>query len=142
MGKSSFDKAYRDGYQDGRKGRGSNNPHHDGLFEIFTLGALRWHTLLELAGEVWDPYNKTEDSKVYERYKKIKEALKKAGYDAKNPNGTAETGDTVEFLWPKRGVVWVRASARFVEAARRAKKQEWDKTPLLDWLGLSPQSQV
>ena len=24
MGKSSFDKAYRDGYQDGRKGRGSN----------------------------------------------------------------------------------------------------------------------
>ena len=49
---------------------------------------------------------------------------------------TAEAGDTVEFLFEKRGKVKVRATSRFVEGARKAKKKDWQKVSLSDFIGL------
>ena len=103
-----------------------------------TWHPLHWTKLLMIAGDVWNRDDKTAENRARQRYKQITESLKQAGYDAKKPNGKAEVGDTVEFLWVKRGEVWVRATDRFVQAAKLAKEKKWERVKLVDWLGFAP----
>ena len=92
-----------------------------------------WRTFMRLTGDNWDEDDKTKDSTVNRRFSRRKEVLKAAGYvtDGRNP---ATAGDTVEFSFGKKGMVWFRATARFVEAARLAKEQKWETVNLQNFL--------
>ena len=97
---------------------------------------LTWKELMMIAGDVWDLNNKKENERSYQRFKKIRNALIQYGYQGKSLNTPAEAGDTVEFLfYGKSGKVKVRATARFVEGARKAKKNDWKTTGLGEFLG-------
>ena len=103
---------------------------------------LTWQELMMIAGDVWDLNDKTATAKAYQRFKKIRAMLRQAGYEtpALGKKG-AKAGDTVEFYFgkgnPRRGgtKVCVRASDRFIEAARKAKNQEWEQVSLTEFLG-------
>ena len=106
-----------------------------------TTGPGNWHTLLwrelmMIAGDVWDCNDKGVDWKIRQRFYGIRDALKKYGYQVKKLHTPAAAGDTVEFLFEKRGKVKVRATSRFVEGARKAKREDWQKVGLSDFLGL------
>ncbi|MDE2798657.1 MAG: hypothetical protein OXI94_08310 [Gemmatimonadota bacterium] len=92
-----------------------------------------WRTFMRLTGDNWDKNDKTKDSTVNRRFSRRKEVLKAAGYvtDGRNP---ATASDTVEFLFGKKGMVWFRATDRFVEAARLAKEQKWETVNLQNFL--------
>ena len=97
---------------------------------------LTWRELMMIAGDVWDCDDKDVDWKIRKRFYSIRDALIKTGYQVKNLHTPAETGDTVEFLFEKRGKVKVRATSRFVEGARKSKRKDWQKVSMSDWIGL------
>ena len=96
---------------------------------------LTWQELMMIAGDVWDWNDKQTDTRAYKRFQRVRDALIAHGYQVKELNTPAEAGDTVEFLFQKRGRVKVRATARFVEAARKADRADWETVNLTDWLG-------
>ena len=90
-----------------------------------------------VAGDVWDWIDKQANDRAYQRFNKIRNALIQHGYKVKNLNRAAEAGDTIEFLFEgKGGKVKVRATARFVEGAQKAKRQDWQTVSLTDFLGV------
>lgn len=98
---------------------------------------LSWQELMMIAGDVWDQNDPQASNRSYKRFQKIRAALIQHGYQVKNLNKSAEAGDTVEFLFGgKDGKVKVRATERFVEGARKAKRQDWQTANLTDYLGL------
>ena len=102
---------------------------------------LSWQELMMIAGDVWDWGDKDENWKIYQRFNKVRASLIQDGYQVKKLNTPAEAGDTVEFLFEKsrgRGgsKVKVRATARFVEGARKAKRQSWQTIDLSEWMGI------
>ena len=97
---------------------------------------LTWQELMMIAGDVWEWDDQQADTRGYKRFQRMRDALIKHGYQVKGLNTPAEAGDTVEFLFEKRGRVKVRATARFVEAARKASRADWETVNLTDWLGL------
>ena len=103
---------------------------------------LTWQELMMIAGDVWDLNDKTVTAKAYKRFEKVRAMLKQAGYGTPSLGKKgAPAGDTVEFFFragnPRRGrtKVYIRASDRFVEAARKAKNHEWEQVSLTDFLG-------
>ena len=98
---------------------------------------LSWHEIMMIAGDIWDWNDKQANKRAHKRFQKIKEALIKHGYHVKFLNTPAEAGDTVEILFGKRkdGKLQVRATKRFVEGARKAKKRDWQTVNLSDFLG-------
>lgn len=106
-----------------------------------TTGPGNWYTftwkkLMMIAGDVWDWNDKTANKRAHKRFEKIKDALIQHGYQIKNLNRPAEAGDTVEFLFKgKDGKVMVRATERFVEGARKAKRKDWQTYSMGDFLG-------
>ena len=111
-----------------------------------TTGPGNWYTLswqegMMIAGDIWDLNDKDANRKAYQRFKKIRSSLIKHGYQVKKLHTPAEAGDTVEFLFEQKrgrggGKVKVRATSRFVEGARKAKKEDWQTVNLSDWIGL------
>lgn len=97
---------------------------------------LTWQELMMIAGDVWDQSDRQAYKRAHKRWQKIRDALIQHGYQVKNINTPAPAGDTVEFLFGTEGRVMVRATERFVEGARKAKKQDWQTVDLTDFLGL------
>ena len=97
---------------------------------------LTWQELMMIAGDVWDKNDQQADTRARKRFQRVRDTLIKHGYQVKELNTPADAGDTVEFLFEKRGRVKVRATARFVEAARKANRADWETVNLTDWLGL------
>ena len=99
------------------------NGHAAGAGRAVTIG---WRDVLHLAGDFWDKTDKADDEAARKRFKRAVEWLHKVGYWAPHPRAEAPAGDSVEILSstrPSRGrpmALVVRASARFVEAARLA----------------------
>ena len=98
---------------------------------------LTWQGLMMIAGDVWDWNDRTAYKRAHKRFEKVKSALIQHGYEIKKLNRPAEAGDTVEFLFGKRkdGKVQVRATARFVEGARKARGNNWQTASLSEFLG-------
>ena len=96
---------------------------------------LRWQKLMMIAGDVWDGKDKDANNRAYKRFQKIRDTLKQHGYEVKSLNRPAEAGDTVEFLFERRAQIKVRATARFVEGARKANRQDWQTVGLSHFLG-------
>jgi len=97
---------------------------------------LTWQELMMIAGDIWDWNDRQAYKRAHKRWQKIRDALIQHGYHVKNLNKPAEAGDTVEFLFGKDGVVMVRATERFVEGARRAKRKDWQTVNLTEFLGI------
>ena len=103
---------------------------------------LTWQELMMTAGDVWNLNDKTATAKAYKRFEKVRAMLKQAGYGTPSLGRKgAPAGDTVEFFFragnPRRGrtKVYTRAADRFIEAARKAKNQEWEQVSLTEFLG-------
>ena len=97
---------------------------------------LSWQEFMMIAGDIWDQSDKDANWKAYQRFNKIRNSLIQHDYQIQNLNKPAEAGDTVEFLFQgKNGKVKVRATARFIEGARKAKRQDWQTVNLSDFLG-------
>ena len=96
---------------------------------------LPWTDCLTLAGEPVpeNPKPDSDDSPAYKRYRNRIEALFAAGYGVPVAGGSAPAGDTVEIVKRQRGTraepagVWIRASARFCEAAGPGRR--WERVP-------------
>ncbi|MYC13777.1 MAG: hypothetical protein F4Y39_08630 [Gemmatimonadetes bacterium] len=95
---------------------------------------LDWVFSLWLRGDRWDVTNTREHNKAKRRMSRLREYLKEAGYVTDLGKREAEAGDTIEFNFDRRGKVLVRATARFVEGARKAQKQNWETIGLMDYL--------
>ena len=88
-----------------------------------------WREVLNLVGNWWDPNDPTADDAARKRFDRAVETLK--GYFVSPaPGHEAAAGDTVEIVARVRGSrahragLQVRASARFVEAARLAHQKD------------------
>ncbi len=97
---------------------------------------LTWRVLMMIAGDIWDRNDKEADRRAYKRFQKVRETLASSGYQTPNLNTSASAGDTVEFIFAGRGEIKVRATDRFVEAARKARANDWHRVNLTDFLGL------
>ena len=102
---------------------------------------LSWQELMMIAGDIWDQKDEAANERAYKRFYKVRQSLTEHGYQVKKLHTPAEAGDTVEFLFEiKRGrgraQVKVRATSRFVEGARKAKRHDWRTVNLSDWIGL------
>lgn len=95
---------------------------------------LDWQDALRLCGDRWDAQDTREHNKAKQRMKRLREYLEEAGYVTDLGKSEAEAGDTIEFNFDKRGKVLVRATARFVEGAKKAQKQDWETIGLMDYL--------
>ena len=94
---------------------------------------IPWRALLSLAGE---PVSADANSESVwgRRYRRRVDALIEAGYSVPARGGVALAGDTVEIVRVVNGRgrgqvagVWIRASARFCEAA--SGRREWERIP-------------
>ena len=99
---------------------------------------LKWDKLLMLAGDIWDTADNQANQRAYKRFHKIRTTLIEYGYQVPDLNHSARAGDSVEFLFDgkKDGKLKVRASKRFVEAARKAQRGEFSSIPLNKFLRL------
>ena len=99
---------------------------------------LKWDKLLMLAGDIWDTADKQANRRAYKRFDKIRSTLIEYGYQVSHLNRPAPAGDSVEFLFggKKDGKLQVRASDRFVEAARQAQRKKFSRIPLNELLRL------
>ena len=100
---------------------------------------LTWQGLMMIAGDMWNLNDKAATAKAYKRFEKVRAMLKQAGYETPSlGRKSAPAGDTVEFFFtvgnPRRGrtKVYIRASDRFVEAARKARNHEWEQVSLTE----------
>ena len=103
-----------------------------------------WYDVLTLlALERFDLNSKKARDAALERYWRIVDGFKNAGYTC---HGDAGPGDTVEIEASQRrrgrATPWLRfrATARFCEAARLAQAGKWSTTPLLAWYGVDEPS--
>ncbi len=108
--------------------------------------ALSWRDVLRLAGDYWDPNDQRKDKAALERFNRAVAWLERVGYWASHPRAEAQAGDSVEVLNRTRGsrarpaTLIVRATARFVEAARKAQQRDgagFESIRLTDYAGLS-----
>ena len=99
---------------------------------------LPWHFLLELGGERWDKKNPTKHDSAGRKFRRFVENAKKAEYavSSLSTNAHAPAGDTIEFYFGKKGVVYARATDRFTEAYRKSTIGDWETTSLSDYLRL------
>ena len=107
---------------------------------------LDWRTVLSLSGDWWDLTDTARDNAARSRFNRAMATLRKRGYfvgDA--PFAEAPAGDSVEIVDRVRGGrsrsagLQVRASARFVEAARLAQEPEgagFERMLLTTWAGI------
>ena len=114
------------------------------------LVELDWRTCLRLAGAWWDATNPVADKAALARYRRAVTTLERRGYFVpdSNPRAEAPAGDSVEIFSRRSGGrgrpagLLVRASARFVEAARLAQLPSgkgFETRLLTDWAGLTPE---
>ena len=94
-------------------------------------------------GDCWDWKDQKADHAARNRWRRMVEALLKANYRIKTFRGQAKAGDSVEIVEVVRGSrartagLRVRASARFVEAARLSSLRDgrgFETVRLTDWL--------
>ena len=86
-----------------------------------------WQRVMYLSGE---PYPATDDTTAARTYANRVAGFKKADYAAKGSR-PAHAGDTWEITKVERGGLWVRASARYVEAVRLSQhRQNFTRVPL------------
>ena len=106
---------------------------------------LSWRDVLYMAGFAWDRADKRADRATHRVWQRAREKLKATGYLLANPSDEAKAGDSVEivgFVRAGRGReagVGIRASARFVEAARLANRRDgrgFSTVALAEFLGL------
>ena len=98
---------------------------------------LGWRRLLNLSGDVWDECDKREEAKARKRYERRAARLKNAKYFTPSLGSRpALAGDTVEFHKSDRGYIHVRATDRFVEAARLADEKQFETVRLADFMGI------
>lgn len=96
-----------------------------------------WRRLLNLSGDVWNESDKREEAKARKRYERRVARLKSAGYFTPSLGSQpAKAGDTVEFHQSDRGYIHVRATDRFVEAARLADEGVFETVRLADFMGI------
>ena len=107
---------------------------------------LPWRDVLRLAGDYWDPTDPAADKAARMRFDRAVAWLDRADYWAAHPRAEATAGDAVEVLDRTRGsrarppALVVRASARFVEAARLAQMpggKGFGALRLTDYAGLN-----
>ena len=104
---------------------------------------LPWRDAMALMGDCWDWKYQKADHAARNRWRRMVEALLKANYLIKTFRGQAKAGDSVEIVEVVRGSraqtagLMVRASARFVEAARLSSLRNgrgFETVRLTDWL--------
>ena len=104
---------------------------------------LPWRDAMALMGDCWDWKDQKADHAARNRWRRMVEALLKANYRIKTFRGQAKAGDSVEIVEVVRGSrartagLRVRASARFVEAARLSSLRDgrgFETVRLTDWL--------
>ena len=104
---------------------------------------LPWRDAMALMGESWDRADPKADHAARNRWRRMVDSLLKAGYKIATFRGEAEAGDSVEIVEVRRGSrarsagLRVRASARFVEAARLSGLKDgkgFETVRLTDWL--------
>ena len=104
---------------------------------------LSWRDAMGLMAESWDRADPKADHAARKRWSRMVNSLLKAGYKIATFRGEAETGDSVEIVDVMRGSragsagLRVRASARFVEAARLSCLKDgkgFETVRLTDWL--------
>ena len=107
---------------------------------------LPWHYALQLAGDGWDNTDQGATKAALQRYRRaVDRLIDKAGYLTPSPGEAARAGDSVEIVNVVRGgrshepALDVRASARFVEAAKQASSKQgggMERVSLRTWLGM------
>lgn len=137
---------------DGRKGIAASLRPATGKAGPGPVLALAWRELLRLAGFTWDPADPAADKAMQMRYRRAVERMRRAGYIVPGtPLAEAAAGDAVEIVGIQRATrsrlagLRIRASARFVEAARLSVQRQgrgFETVPLCDWLGGKPKSGV
>ena len=95
---------------------------------------VTWRAVLRLAGEHL-PDDADPRESYGRRYRRRVQAFEDAGFMA-NGNRAAKAGDTIEVVSAQTGTrtrepgIWVRATARFVEAYKRGQKRsDWERYP-------------
>ncbi len=89
---------------------------------------IAWPEVLHLAGDFWDKTDAGANKTAYQRFKRAVEWLREGGYWVPSTHAEAPAGDSVEFLdatlrsRARPTALIVRASSRFVEAARIAQQ--------------------
>ncbi len=106
---------------------------------------LDWRTCLRLSGDWWDEADPATDAAARKRFERAVAVLRGRGYFVGNLRAEAPAGDSVEIVGRikaargRAGGLMVRASARFVEAARLAQLPNgrgFETRLLVDWAGL------
>ena len=107
-----------------------------------------WRDVLRLAGDWWDPTDPAKDDAARKRFDRAVATLERRGYFVgEDLRRAAPAGDSVEIVCRVRGSrnhppgLTVRASARFVEAARLAQLPRgtgFERMLLTDYAGLGP----
>ena len=104
---------------------------------------IPWRDAMNLMGDVWNRADGAADYAARFRWRRMVQSLLKAGYRIHNLRGEAKAGDSVEVLEVVKGGrsrpagLRVRASARFVEAARLSTLKDgrgFETVRLTDWL--------
>ena len=104
---------------------------------------LPWRGAMALMGDCWDWKDQKADRAARNRWWRMVGSLLKTGYKIATFRGEAKAGDSVEIVEVVRGSrartagLRVRASARFVEAARLAGLSDgrgFETVRLTDWL--------
>ena len=112
---------------------------------------LPWREVLRLAGDYWDPTDPVADKAARMRFDRAVAWLHRAGYWVDHPRAEAAASDAVEVLDRTLGsrvrspALVVRASARFVEAARKAQERGgkgFEPMPLTDYAGFTDPADV
>ena len=106
---------------------------------------LAWDELLHHGGIAWDRSSPKAEHAALMQYHRVVDRLRSSGYKLENLNAEAQAGDAIEVVEIKRGGngrragLQVRATSRFVEAARLANEKDgrgFESMRLADWLGL------
>ena len=108
---------------------------------------VTWRHVLRYAGDWWDETDPAQDKAALVRYRRAMATLERRGYFVgASPGAEAPAGDSVEIVnrvtaggRGRPGGLMVRASARFVEAARLAQLPQgagFERMMLTDYAGL------
>ena len=133
---------------DGRPGIAPFLRPADGRAGPGTTAILTWRYLMQASGFTWDQHDRRADRNMYATYRRAVCRMVDAGYRVSNAGrGEARAGDTLEIVdivrasrHRKAGLV-VRASQRFVAAAKQSAKPKgkgFRSIPLTEWLGGTP----
>ena len=107
---------------------------------------IGWRDVLRYAGDWWDETDAAADKAALLRSNRVAATLEDRGYFVDSLRAEAPAGDSVEIgsrvrgARGRRGGLLVRASARFVEAARLAQLPRgagFERMLLTDWAGLT-----